>query len=120
VLWPLFHYLLEESGKNFDRKLWTAYVEANLEFAKVIAKVWKSGDLVWVHDYHLLVLPKLLREQMPALDKDRLKIGKSNETNNIMIGLFLHIPVPSSEVLSVLPVRKKVLEGILNSDLVGS
>jgi len=101
VLWPLFHYLVGES--NFDESLWKSYVEANKRFADVISQIWQPGDLVWIHDYHLLKLPEILRERIPE----------------IKVGLFLHIPFPSSEIFQVLPVRKSIMHGLLSCDLVG-
>jgi trehalose 6-phosphate synthase/phosphatase len=103
VLWPLFHYLQEESGSNFSRELWKAYVEANQKFADKIEKIWRKGDLIWVHDYHLMKMPHLLKKK----------------NFNFRIGFFLHIPFPSSEIFRILPVRKPILKGVLNSDLIG-
>lgn len=103
VLWPLFHYLSEESGANFSEALWESYVKANAKFAEVILRMWRPGDLLWIHDFHLFKLPEVLRKKIP----------------NIRIGFFLHIPFPSSEIFQVLPVRKAVLTGMLNCDLVG-
>ena len=54
VLWPLFHYLLEESGSNFQEKYFNAYLEANRKFADVIEDLMEPGDLIWIHDYHLV------------------------------------------------------------------
>eukprot|EP01114_Cavostelium_apophysatum_P002573 TRINITY_DN1228_c0_g1_i2.p1 TRINITY_DN1228_c0_g1~~TRINITY_DN1228_c0_g1_i2.p1 ORF type:complete len:776 (+),score=198.46 TRINITY_DN1228_c0_g1_i2:1922-4249(+) len=103
VLWPLFHYLLEESGQNFREEYFTAYVEANRRFAEVIENIWEPGDLIWIHDYHLICLPEILRQRIPK----------------IRCGFFLHIPFPSSEIFQVLPVRKQILTGMLNCDMIG-
>jgi len=103
VLWPLFHYLLEDSGSNFQEKYFNAYMEANRKFAEVIANLWEPGDLIWIHDYHLITLPEILRAQNPK----------------IRSGFFLHIPFPSSEIFQVLPVRKQILTGMLNNDMIG-
>jgi len=103
VLWPLFHYLIEEGGSNFQEKYWTAYLEANRLFANVIEERWQSGDLLWIHDYHLMCLPEFLRQKI----------------SNVRCGFFLHIPFPSSEIIQVLPVRKQILTGLLNCDLIG-
>ena len=65
ILWPLFHYMVGESC--FNEKLWDSYVEANGKFADVIEKQWKRGDLIWVHDYHLLKLPEQLRQRIPEI-----------------------------------------------------
>lgn len=101
VLWPLFHYLLGEN--TYNHQYWNSYCVANEEFAKVIQSVWREGDLVWVHDYHLMKLPEILRKTNPT----------------IKIGFFLHIPFPSSEIFQVLPVRKAILHGLLNCDMIG-
>ncbi|KAI5288352.1 Trehalose-6-P synthase/phosphatase complex synthase subunit [Ascosphaera aggregata] len=76
ILWPLFHYHPGEI--TFDESAWNAYKEANRLFARAIVKDVKDGDLVWVHDYHLLLLPAMLREE----------IGQSKK--NVKIGFFLH------------------------------
>lgn len=101
VLWPLCHY--ETSLVKFAWEDWDAYVRVNQAFADAIVKVSSPGDLVWVHDFHLFLLPRLLRQK----------------NRKIKIGFFLHIPFPSSEVYRTLPVRLEILEGILSSDLIG-
>lgn len=101
ILWPLFHYMPGEL--KFQDHLWESYCEANQIFADAISRVYKEGDLVWVHDYHLMLVPQLLRETRP----------------NAKIGWFLHTPFPSSEIYRVLPVRDKVLRGILECDMIG-
>jgi trehalose 6-phosphate synthase len=67
----------------------------------------QSGDLVWIHDYHLMLLPKLLRERLDAIGVE------------VKIGFFLHTPFPSSEIYRILPVRKEVLLGVLDANLIG-
>ncbi|KAI9357608.1 glycosyltransferase family 20-domain-containing protein [Zopfochytrium polystomum] len=104
ILWPLFHYHPGEI--NFQEDHWDAYQQANLAFAQVLEKEVKDGDLVWIHDYHLMLLPKLLRERL-------------SDRPNVKIGFFLHTPFPSSEIYRILPVRKQVLMGLLQCDLVG-
>lgn len=104
ILWPLFHY--HPGEMNFDEVAWEAYTEANRLFARTIAKVVEDGDVVWVHDYHLMLLPAMLREE----------IGQSKK---IKLGFFLHTPFPSSEIYRVLPVRREVLLGVLQCDLIG-
>lgn len=101
VLWPLFHYLI--GNKTFDNRLWKSYCEANRKFAEVVNNTWRKGDLVWVHDYHLLKLPEYLR--------------KKNQ--DMRVGFFLHIPFPSSEIFQLLPVKKSILQGLLHCDLIG-
>ncbi|KAE8348623.1 glycosyl transferase [Aspergillus coremiiformis] len=106
ILWPLLHYHPGEIV--FDEGAWDAYREANLLFAKTIAKEAQDGDLVWVHDYHLMLLPELLHEELRLLDK-----------KNIRVGFFLHTPFPSSEIYRILPVRAELLRGLLHCQLIG-
>jgi trehalose 6-phosphate synthase/phosphatase len=82
---------------------WEAYRDVNERFADTIAERWQTGDLVWIHDYHLLLVPAMLRERCPEA----------------RIGLFQHIPFPSSDVFRVLPWRAEILQGMLGADLVG-
>lgn len=105
ILWPLFHYHPGEI--TFDESAWNAYRAANRLFAKAVAKDVNDGDLVWVHDYHLMLLPAMLREE----------IGMSKK--NVKIGFFLHTPFPSSEIYRILPVRNEILLGVLHCDLIG-
>jgi trehalose 6-phosphate synthase/phosphatase len=101
VIWPLFHYLLDRvpyDGNEFD-----AYYEVNRKFADAIAAVHQPGDLIWVHDYQLMLVPGLLRERVP----------------NARIGFFLHIPFPSFEIFRILAWRRQLLEGLLGADLIG-
>ncbi|KAI5656320.1 hypothetical protein M9H77_25113 [Catharanthus roseus] len=106
-LWPLFHYMLPLSpdlGGRFDRSLWQAYVSVNKIFAdKVMEVISPDDDFVWVHDYHLMVLPTFLRKRF----------------NRVKLGFFLHSPFPSSEIYRTLPVRDELLRALLNSDLIG-
>ncbi|XP_077237783.1 putative alpha,alpha-trehalose-phosphate synthase [UDP-forming] 9 [Tasmannia lanceolata] len=106
-LWPLFHYMLPicpDHGDRFDRSLWQAYVSANKVFAdKVMEVINPDNDYVWVHDYHLMVLPTFLRKRF----------------HRIKLGFFLHSPFPSSEIYRTLPVRDEILKALLNSDLIG-
>ncbi|KAJ5033607.1 uncharacterized protein L3040_008719 [Drepanopeziza brunnea f. sp. 'multigermtubi'] len=104
ILWPLFHYHPGEI--TFDESAWAAYKEVNRLFAKTMAKDVQDGDLVWVHDYHLMLLPQMLREE----------IGSKK---NVKIGFFLHTPFPSSEIYRILPVRDELLRGVLSCDLIG-
>ncbi|KAL1998776.1 hypothetical protein VTN02DRAFT_5591 [Thermoascus thermophilus] len=106
ILWPLLHYHPGEIV--FDEDSWDAYREANLQFALTITKEVRDGDLIWVHDYHLMLLPQMLREELQALGR-----------KNVKIGFFLHTPFPSSEIYRILPVRDKLLRGVLHCDLIG-
>ena len=101
VLWPLFHYLLDRIPLHSQE--WEVYRAVNERFADAIARVWRPGDLVWIHDYQLCLVPKMLRARIPGAT----------------IGFFLHIPFPASEVLRILPWREQILEGMLGADLVG-
>ncbi|MGA1822344.1 MAG: bifunctional alpha,alpha-trehalose-phosphate synthase (UDP-forming)/trehalose-phosphatase [Thermoplasmatota archaeon] len=101
TIWPLFHYFISETRmRNED---WNAYKRVNQAFAEEILKVAGDDDLIWIHDYHLFLLPRLIREKLP----------------NATIGFFLHIPFPSSEVFRLLPWREEILNGIIGSDLIG-
>lgn len=101
VLWPLFHYLPEFN--EFHREAWESYREVNRQFAQRVAPLVGPNTTVWIHDYQLMLLPKLLRELVPE----------------VRIGFFLHIPFPASEVYRLLPVREEILEGLLGADVVG-
>ncbi|XP_030938865.1 probable alpha,alpha-trehalose-phosphate synthase [UDP-forming] 9 [Quercus lobata] len=106
-LWTLFHYMLPicpDHGNGFDRMLWQAYVSANKIFAdKVLEVINPEYDFVWVHDYHLMVLPTFLRKAF----------------NRVKLGFFLHSPFPSSEIYRTLPVREEIMKALLNADLIG-
>jgi trehalose 6-phosphate synthase/phosphatase len=99
TLWPLFHHFPMLFA--FDPDAWRAYRRANELFCETVARHYKPGDQVWVHDYHLMLLPLMLRQAMPEAS----------------IGWFLHIPFPSSEVFRILPHREELLEGLLGADL---
>jgi len=101
VLWPLFHYLLDRVPLH--SKGWDAYRRVNAKFADVVVASYQPGDVIWVQDYQLLLLPELLRQRLP----------------DARIGFFLHIPFPASEVFRMLPWRAEVLRGMLGADLVG-
>ena len=109
VLWPLFHYVIsrtpegEDGGAEREQALWLAYKRVNERFAEVVTSIARESDLVWVHDYHLMLLPSLLRSQR----------------EHIKIGWFLHTPWPSSEVFRTLPMRRELLAGLLGADLLG-
>ena len=90
ILWPLFHYHPGEI--SFNEEDWGAYQQANSLFAKAITEIVRDGDLVWVQDYHLMLLPRLLREEVNN------KRSADEPVKNIKIGFFLHTPFPSSEV----------------------
>ena len=99
TLWPVFHNF--PSQLKFDARHWESYVEANRIFCEAVVNRYRPNDLIWVHDYHLMLLPQMLRERL----------------RDAAVGFFLHIPFPSSEVFSVLPRREELLEGLLGADL---
>lgn len=101
ALWPLFHYFLEFT--EFDHYSWKVYESVNRKFADVIIDQVEEGDMVWVHDYQLLLVPGMVKEARP----------------DITIGFFLHIPFPSYEIFRTFPKRKEILEGMLGADLLG-
>jgi trehalose 6-phosphate synthase/phosphatase len=103
TIWPLFHSL--PSLTAYDESLWQVYKRVNETFCDTLVNILKPDDLVWIHDYHLMLLPRLLKERKPS----------------VQIGFFLHIPFPSYEIFRLLPGvwRKDILEGLLGADLVG-
>ena len=103
VLWPLLHNMAFRA--QFDGSWTEAYREVNETFAEHILPLTEGGDLIWIHDYHLLLLPGILR--------DRLKAKKG-----VRIGFFLHTPFPTEDTFSVLPFREAICHGLLSSDLV--
>lgn len=188
ILWPLFHY--HPGEMNFDSAHWLAYREANMRFADVVSSLVQAGDMVWVQDYHLMLLPMLLRSMITGesaqgemvrqelgrvkegvddtVVKEVLKMGpgvaqaedegvemlddveeeggemdvktspkrphygrgmstfqkqelvaKEKGKEGIRIGFFLHTPFPSSEIYRILPVRREILLGVLQCDLIG-
>lgn len=103
TIWPLFHYF--PSFAKFKDEYYEHYQKANQYFAEKIARIYQPGDLIWIHDYHLMLLPALLRNRIP----------------DATIGFFLHIPFPSFELYRLLPNkwRRDILNGLLGADLVG-
>lgn len=107
---------------NFDEIAWDAYTVANRLFAKAIAAEVQDGDMVWIHDYHLMLLPAMLREELRNQAQFSTNSGTNNESNpvkHVSIGFFLHTPFPSSEIYRILPVRREILLGVLSCDLIG-
>ncbi|KAI0768165.1 alpha,alpha-trehalose-phosphate synthase TPS1 subunit [Trametes elegans] len=132
ILWPLFHY--HPGEMNFEDENWLAYRQANMAFAEAIMTQLAPGSMVWVQDYHLMLLPMLLRTlidgpqnvgDLTASEVDRILDGVDSEEipppkySDIKIGFFLHTPFPSSEIYRILPVRREILLGILYCDLIG-
>jgi trehalose 6-phosphate synthase/phosphatase len=100
TLWPLFHYFSERL--RITPEAWARYVQVNERYAEVILEHCEPDARVWVHDFHLMLVPAMLRRRAPRLS----------------IGFFLHIPFPSSEVYRLLPAREQVLRGVLGADYV--
>lgn len=101
TIWPLFHYFTQYT--DYDTRKWGVYKRVNQKFFKQLESVVTEKDIIWIHDYHLLLLPGIVRK----------KYTRST------IGFFLHIPFPSYEVYRTLPWRKEILNGILGADLIG-
>lgn len=104
TIWPLFHTFPSYATYRGDQ--WETYVQVNQHFCDVAREIIQWGDVVWVHDYQLMLLPQLLRSVLPV---------------NIPIGFFLHIPFPDFEIFRLLPApwRRQILEGLLGADMVG-
>ena len=101
TLWPLCHYFY--AFVEYENKYWEAYKEVNEMFCQAAIPFIEPGDIVWVQDYQLMLLPELLRKAVPG----------------ISIGYFHHIPFPSYELFRVLPERDELLKGLLGADLIG-
>lgn len=101
TLWPLYHDVI--SSPSYHRVWWDSYVEVNQRFADAAATVAARGAIVWVQDYQLQLVPRMLRESRPDL----------------IIGFFNHIPFPPYGIFSQLPWRTQVIEGLLGADVVG-
>ncbi|MFL5772512.1 MAG: trehalose-6-phosphate synthase [Flavisolibacter sp.] len=103
VLWPLFHYF--PSYAEYDEKCYQNYQSVNEHFADTLIQHIRPGDVVWIHDYHLLPLAGLLRKKI----------------QDLTIGFFLHIPFPSFEILRMMPKKwqEEALHGMLGADLIG-
>lgn len=101
TIWPLFHYFF--AYIEYKAAYWEAYRQVNALFCSEALPFIEDDDIIWVHDYHLMLLPKMIRDEKP----------------NVSIGYFLHIPFPSYELFRVLPEREEVLEGLLGADLIG-
>jgi trehalose 6-phosphate synthase/phosphatase len=101
TLWPLFHYFYVYTIHN--DKYWQAYKKVNALFLEKVLEVATNKDILWIQDYHLMLLPMMVREHLPS----------------IRIGFFLHIPFPSYELFRTLENREEILNGLLGSDLIG-
>lgn len=105
ILWPVFHYQIPDNprSKAYEDHSWKYYENVNQAFADMIVKNWKRGDVIWVHDYHLLLVPGMIRKKLPEAK----------------IGFFLHVAFPSSEIFRCLARRTELLDGMLGANLVG-
>jgi len=101
TIWPLFHYF--QSLAKYDNSYWLSYEAVNAQFKKAVARHADPQATVWIHDYHLMLLPQMLRKVLP----------------DGTIGFFLHIPFPSYEIFRLLPNRAQILKGLLGADLIG-
>jgi trehalose 6-phosphate synthase/phosphatase len=101
AIWPVFHDLIEQLPQ--DILGWDTYQAVNQKFADAILARYQEGDIIWVNDYHLMLVPQMVRKALPRA----------------VIGFFLHIPFPPPEVFRVLPPREELLTGLLGADLIG-
>lgn len=103
VLWNVFHYVeVQFVSAKEEAKWWSDYVAFNEAYFEKIKSIYHKGDIIWIHDYYLLLLPQLIRTEFP----------------DAIIGFTLHCPFPSSEYFSCLGKRTKLLDGILGADKV--
>jgi trehalose 6-phosphate synthase/phosphatase len=103
TIWPLFHYF--QVYTNYDEEHWKQYAHVNRSFCETLLQLIRPGDTIWIHDYHLMLLPTMIRAQSPSTT----------------IGFFLHIPFPNFEIFRLLPSkwRREILQGLLGADLIG-
>lgn len=101
ILWPLLHYQVDRIPLATPE--WRTYRQVNQRFADAIVEHYRPGDLIWIHDYHLMLVPGLLRSYLPDAE----------------IGFFLHVPFPATDVFRILPWRREMLQGMLGATLLG-
>jgi trehalose 6-phosphate synthase/phosphatase len=103
TIWPLFHYF--PMVARYEEEYWQEYQSVNRRFGEAVVNALQPDDLLWIHDYHLMLLPMLVREKFPEMP----------------IGFFLHVPFPSWEIFRMLPRvwREEIIEGLLGSSLIG-
>jgi len=101
VLWPVFHYMSVYA--RYEQVYWDYYYQVNTKFRDAVLEVAEPGDIIWIHDYQLLLLPGMIRAAAP----------------DVAIGYFQHIPFPSFELFRLIPWRVELLEGMLGADLLG-
>lgn len=100
TLWPLCHYFFAYT--LYRKSFWQSYQEVNALFCREIIRLVEPDDWVWVQDYQLMLLPEMLRQELPQLH----------------IGYFHHIPFPSYELFRILPERAEILKGLLGADFI--
>lgn len=105
ILWPTLHYQIPDNpnSKAFEDHSWSYYQKLNQLFADKIVEIYEEGDTVWVHDYHLMLVPDMVRKAKP----------------DAKIGFFLHVSFPSSEVFRCLAQRENILMGLLGANFIG-
>lgn len=101
TLWPLFHYF--PSYANYSLKDWETYKSVNQKFADAIVSIAGPGDIIWIQDYQLMLVPEMVRNALPE----------------VSIGFFQHIPFPSYEVFRLIPWREELIKGLMGADLIG-
>ncbi|RKD18242.1 bifunctional alpha,alpha-trehalose-phosphate synthase (UDP-forming)/trehalose-phosphatase [Pelobium manganitolerans] len=101
TLWPIFHYM--STYAQYEQSYWDSYQSVNQKFKERVLAFAEPNDVIWIHDYQLLLLPGLVRQELP----------------DATIGFFQHIPFPSYELFRLIPWRKNLLDGMLGSDLIG-
>ena len=101
TLWPLYHDAVRDS--SFKAQQWDSYVTVNQRFAEVLVKVAPPDAIIWIHDYHLQLVPSMIRALRP----------------DARIGFFLHVPFPPWELFARLPWRDEIIDGLLGADLLG-
>ena len=106
VLWPALHYAIPDAPKTksfYESESFKQYVAVNQRFADAIVSAYQEGDIIWVNDYHLMLLPAMIRAKLPS----------------VPIGFFMHVAFPSSEIFRCLSMRNDLLNGVLGADLIG-
>ncbi|ORX62446.1 hypothetical protein DM01DRAFT_1315912 [Hesseltinella vesiculosa] len=105
MLWPLLHYIIwnHATDGRLEARQWIAYQSVNRMYVDLVMQLYQEGDVVWVHDYHLLLVPGMIRKLAPLAT----------------LGLFVHSPWPTSEIFRCLPKRQELLQGMLASTMIG-
>ncbi|KAF5326221.1 hypothetical protein D9611_000735 [Ephemerocybe angulata] len=107
VLWPCLHYAVPDAPKTkmfYESATYKQYVSVNQRFARTIASLYQDGDVIFINDYHLMLVPHMLRQLLPP---------------TAAIGFFLHVAFPTSEIFRCLAMRNELLHGMLGADFVG-